>query len=350
MGYADPLPIEPHYARNPNILRWWTNQHDQLIRETIEQNQWIWHWAITDKICEITPKATIENWRTDDPLCQQYAWYNVLMYFAAARAKQLGYERDIRKPRLQICAVCKESFREDSIPPSIVRHLRLDQIDVCLGCINTYFGSSSESERLGKKKIVPWIKALCEDLRIIPPQSILDSLSSLTYLSTEERSRFLRLAKGKPSTCRVKRLFGSWLNALVEAGVLENGVRETGRGTHCVARDGHVCFSYGEKTIDDYLSSRQVSHGKEPRYPQTNYRADFHVGSYYVEYLGLAGDNEYDRRTSEKERIARENNIPLLVLYPEDLLSEKRLNEKLAPVFESLGPRAPGKSDPTAGN
>src|SRR6266511_3542838 len=227
MSYADPLPTDPSYARNPNILKWWTDRHDQLLLEAIETDQWIWFWSITDKICEITPKDTIEKWKRTDPLCSSYAWYNILMYFAAARARHLGYQRRIREPETKTCALCNSPLREDSIPPSVIRHLRVDQIDVCLECINSYFRSDGQSRRSSRAEILSWIQNLVNELNIIPPQDILGSLTVLTHMSTEERSRLLRLANGKPSLHRVKIVFVSWLPALVQAGVLENDARET---------------------------------------------------------------------------------------------------------------------------
>lgn len=336
MGYADPLPTEESYAKNRHILAWWTEEHDQLLRTAINQEQWIWYWSIADKICAITPKDVIDDWRARDPICNKYAWSNVLMYFAAARAKQLGFLKKVRKPRRRKCASCNKLFEEDSIPPSIVRHLGVDQIDICLPCINSYFDYGKTRYARSESHTKRWIKELAAELNIIPPQSILTDLSVLSALTTEERSKLLQFGSGKPSLESVKAHFGSWLKALIAAEVLEDGRRETSRGTQCIAKDGHVCLSYGEKTIDDFLSSRSVEHEKEPSYPETNYRADFRVGDYFIEYFGMAGDEGYDERAEEKRKIAKVNGIPLVGLYPDDLLSRKKLARKLKPAIESL--------------
>ncbi len=91
--------IEPHYAKNPYILKWWNPTLDELIITQISQWQWVWYWVITDEIVKITPSATIESWKKSDPLCSKYAWYNILMNFATARAvfdvvQVVGGERD----------------------------------------------------------------------------------------------------------------------------------------------------------------------------------------------------------------------------------------------------------------
>jgi hypothetical protein len=80
---------EPHYAKNPHILKWWTPQHDKILAEQIARKQWIWYWSITDEIAQATQPAELDAWKEADPLCSQYAWYNVLMYFAASRAEIL---------------------------------------------------------------------------------------------------------------------------------------------------------------------------------------------------------------------------------------------------------------------
>jgi hypothetical protein len=38
------------------------------------------------------PANEIAAWRAEDPLCEQYAYYNVLTNFAVARARTTGLE------------------------------------------------------------------------------------------------------------------------------------------------------------------------------------------------------------------------------------------------------------------
>ena len=139
----------------------------------------------------------------------------------------------------------------------------------------------------------------------------------------------MKLNSGKPTVRRVKAVFGSWLNVLIEAGILENGTRPTARGIQSIAKDGHVCLSLGEKTIDDFLFHNGIIHDKEPRYPEGNYRGDFKVGNTIIEYFGLTGDPEYDAKSKEKIRICKKHEITLIAIYPQDLVSQKRLENKL---------------------
>jgi hypothetical protein len=128
-------------------------------------------------------------------------------------------------------------------------------------------------------------------------------------------------------------IFGSWLKALVEAGVLEDGTRRTARGIQTIARDGHICLSLGGKTIYDYLFSNGIPHEIEPRYPEGNYRADFLVNDVFIEYFGLKGNPECDAKTKLKQRLCRKHGIRLISIYPEDLISMKKLERKMAPIL-----------------
>ena len=58
-------------------------------------------------------------------------------------------------------------------------------------------------------------------------------------------------------------------------------------GTYCIARDGHMCNSLAEKTIDDFLSMHGVPARREPLYPDQIHRGDFLVLDFMIEYFGL---------------------------------------------------------------
>ena len=129
--------------------------------------------------------------------------------------------------------------------------------------------------------------ALAATIGRVPTQNFGEGVTDLLNLSRDERVALLILFKEKPTSKRVKELFGSWLNALIQGGVLEDSTRKTSRGIHTVAKDGHVCLSLGEKTIDEFLYEHGIYHEKEPRYPEGNYRGDFKIGMAFIEYFGL---------------------------------------------------------------
>jgi len=90
-----------------------------------------------------------------------------------------------------------------------------------------------------------------------------------------------------------------------------------------------MCFSLGEKTIDDYLYKNKIKHEREPKYPDSNYRADFKIGNTFLEYFGLTGNPEYDTKTKMKKRLCKKYGIKLISIYPKDLASSPKLEKKL---------------------
>jgi hypothetical protein len=173
------------------------------------------------------------------------------------------------------------------------------------------------------------VRDLTEVLQRVPSQGFGEAVHDLRDLSTQERLALLKLLRRKPSVERVKVLFGSWFQALIEARVLEDDARRMSRGTQCLAKDGHICFSLGEKTIDDALCVLAIAHKKEAPYPEGGFRADFAAKGGFVEYFGLTGDVEYDSKTRLKQIICKTHGIKLISVYPRDLASSTKLRSKL---------------------
>ena len=130
--------------------------------------------------------------------------------------------------------------------------------------------------------------------------------------------------------------FGSWFAGLVKTGALPGGVLVTARGIRCLARDGHECHSLDEQRIDDWLQAHGIPHEREPIYPlhpefnpTGRRRGDWRVGNTFIEYFGLAGDERYDQKSSEKVALAAAVGIPLIAILPEDI---GNLDARLAPL------------------
>jgi hypothetical protein len=268
---------DPEYAKNPHILKWWTPAHDELIEEQIQEWQWEWYWNITDRILATTPVDTIETWKQEDPTCSHRAWYNILMYFALSRAVQLGLISRIRTPEWKTCPLCGQRFIEDSLSPALVRRLGINNLDFCGVCLRSVTYPRTGDGVADREHILRYLRGLSEVLQRIPPQGYGEGVNDFVGLTSSERLAVFKVLQRKPTIARVKAVFGSSLNALIEAGVLEDGTRRTSRGTQCTAKDGHVCLSLGEKTIDDFLSTYDTPHQREPRYPEGNLCADFVV-------------------------------------------------------------------------
>lgn len=320
------------YAKNRYILKWWNPSLDELLVTQISLWQWAWYWGITKETVKRTAPEDIDEWKKTDPLCSRYAWYNVLMYFAISRAEQLGYTKSIRTAQKKICPICQNSFVEDSLPMPLVERLGIDGLDFCAPCLKDTVLQGTGNDSLSKAEILKYLQDLASLIGRVPIQNFGEGISDLRGLSHNERFTLLKLLRNKPTVDCVKSSFGSWLNALIQAGVLEDGTRKTSRGIHSLAKDGHVCLSLGEKTIDDYLYLHGIHHEKEPRYPEGNYRGDFKVGEIFIEYFGLTGNPDYDAKTKEKIRLCKKHRIVLVAIYPQDLVNQQTLEKKLLAV------------------
>jgi hypothetical protein len=309
--------------RNRNFDKWWSAFHDQLIVRLIEKYQWNWYWEISESIKSVTPNDVM------DSLSQQSVWYNKVMYYAITRAEYLGLTKTIRASERKKCPLCDEFFQEDSLPHPLVKRLGIKHLDFCPPCLKDRILSDGNNTAT-KTEIIDFLNQLTIALEKVPSQGGGEGMDDLIDLPLDKRLELLRLLKDKPSVKRVKEVFGSWLKALIEAGVLIDGTRETPRGIHTIALDGHTCLSLGEKTIDDFLYRRGIAHSKEPKYPDCNYRADFLVGDVFIEYFGLAGDAKYDIRVNEKIRLCQALGIRLIALYPKDLISVSNIEKRLA--------------------
>lgn len=211
-----------------------------------------------------------------------------------------------------------------------MKRLGIQHLDFCSPCLKNIVFRDTGNNAATKGEIIDFLNQLAAVTERVPAQGFGEGIDDLIDLEFDKRLELLRLLKDKPSVKRVKAVFGSWLKALIEAGVLVDGTRETPRGIQTIALDGHTCFSLGEKTIDDYLCKRGIVHRKEPKYPESNFRADFLVGDVFIEYFGLAGDSGYDIKTEEKQRLCKEHGIKLIALYPKDLITMSKLEKRLS--------------------
>ncbi len=137
----------------------------------------------------------------------------------------------------------------------------------------------------------------------------------------------------------VKGKFGSWFKGMIDTKAIPNGVKLSPRGIWCLSDDGHQCHSIDEQIIDNWLYANNIQHSREPLYPKHETlnqhgkrRADWKVGEIFIEYFGLVGDIDYDKKMSEKIMLASINNIELIEIYPIDM---NFLKNKLGALIEN---------------
>lgn len=143
------------------------------------------------------------------------------------------------------------------------------------------------------------------------------------------------------SACR--RIFGSWNNAVIAAGLQPNRSHSQRmyKRTNTVALDGHLCDSISEAIIDNWLTKNNISHERDVSYPKTNHKADWaiSVGSHniFIEYFGLVNDSpRYDHAIRKKKELCRKYKLTLVTIYPQDIYPKEYLDDKLRNKFKNL--------------
>lgn len=120
------------------------------------------------------------------------------------------------------------------------------------------------------------------------------------------------------------RRFGSWNNAIRRAGFETNPVLFARK---FIAKDGHVCDSFTERIIDDWLCDNHIEHKRHVRYGNSKFTTDFLVEpNIAIEFFGLAGvQANYDAIILRKRKLAEDLGLKLVELYPKDIYPINRL-------------------------
>jgi hypothetical protein len=125
---------------------------------------------------------------------------------------------------------------------------------------------------------------------------------------------------------RARKVFGTWNKAIKAAGFEPNPVIFSKK---FIAKDGHICNSFAEKIIDDWLYERKIEHRREVSYPENKLLSvDFVIGNNFIEYFGLNGViSEYDELIKEKRKLSKKYKLSLIEIYPKDLFPQNRLSK-----------------------
>jgi len=139
------------------------------------------------------------------------------------------------------------------------------------------------------------------------------------------------------------RLFGSWNNALKEAKIPKQNLREFGHFKRIItkAEDGHICDSKVEAFFDNWLYNNNILHSIHKKYPNSKKMCDFYCNEIYIEIAGLLRGNNrinklYKTNIKKKQKLAESNNIKLIIINYEDALNLNYLNKYIKPRL--IGP------------
>lgn len=151
---------------------------------------------------------------------------------------------------------------------------------------------------------------------------------------------------------KMKLLSSDWsteeLNGMLEGGVAyylsgnDNSINEFYRKPPKIkSPDGHVVRSNAELIIDLWLNYHSIKHEYEPRIntSKKNYIvADFYLPEYdcYLEYWGLDGDTDYEKRKEIKINAYKDLKLRLVSIYQEDLKNLDALLKEITSEHEGL--------------
>lgn len=135
-----------------------------------------------------------------------------------------------------------------------------------------------------------------------------------------------------------KNLFGGWNKMMIELGYTDIFV---GPKRKLKSKDGHHCDSTSEVLIDNFLFENSIQHERSKLYPNSKKNCDFYLNEFnvWLEFAGLYGYDYYDKTMKEKEEIAKNSNLNLIIITKQELYKKGSKNAKtfLKTLFETKG-------------
>ena len=263
----------------------------------------------------------------------------LLNYYTEILKKSNHYEffdyyRERRKT-IKKCACCGKGFNPYCIHWFYTKKPSMS-IKICEECYSkSVMLNKPNTSQKTEGEMLDDLRKLIQILGFIPSQrEFLVPADEMTDNFPEKEVEIITLLKDMAGLQQYKDRFGSYFNALVKTGILDENSRSEAFGTRCIAKDGHECRSLAEQYIDNWLFLNGISHSREPYYPEKYLKADWQVGKYFIEYWGLKGQEDYDEKIELKREIAEKNNIPLIEINPSDL---QNISSKLKRLKDEYG-------------
>lgn len=258
------------------------------------------------------------------------------------------------------CLYCGDSFNPFLLPldkfifPKILEYYPLEksisEVNFCSKhfppLVHASFVLSGNTESV-QEKMRKQLKKLNDTIGFIPPERFKEDLLYLKGLDKlkfdeaikvindmlpfkkKEGQYYRTLTKNTSQPKYYKDIFGSWNQTLKAVGVIEGEVKKKGQGYVCFAKDGHEFSSAAKMFIDDYFYNHNIPHERKPIYPGSkNLKADWKIGSYFIEFRGLKDEGNYDKEMGEKRDIAKQQGLPLLeITYPDLGMLDLKFND-----------------------
>ena len=322
-------------ASHPVWKEYWDARCDEIVIELGNRLGWNAFKEAADRVRAYWGPAKSARFEADthglmDKLQifdSEGAYNSFLELYCEARRRALGIAGP--SPATKVCAECGQGFKEDSIPPGLAQ-LSGFHLSFCRGCLEHAFYDLiyAKGERTtSREDLIACLNDLCDALKQIPTAAFVKSPRLSMELDAEKAQRVIKALLKLPFYSTYTQEFGSWFKALIASGALSDEAIRTARGYKSVAADGHECLSLAERTIDDWLFAHKIPHEREPHYPfhpQLNpnegLRADWKIGTCYIEYFGMLDDSEYQAKAEQKSKLAQAAKLKLIALIPGDIL------------------------------
>lgn len=160
-----------------------------------------------------------------------------------------------------------------------------------------------------------------------------DDMTKLLIKISKEEKRIplqsdLNTREGYPSVSAYSRRFGSFYNALIESGFDKADIFYkryiTEGGVHCLSTYEYQFANMLEDKCIDFkpeTNYKDYIDGFEPKY-RFDYEIIYENIMYVVEIFGITGREDYKDRMNVKIKTCKENDLPLICLYPDDFLGK----------------------------
>lgn len=325
----------------------WTDDLNDTVDEYISVYQSAWPTAIAVAKPESNPVSRFihDLVMSDDFKVKPRKGYSreSLLQYKLGNALETGpfnitvLRRTWDFPTVRRCVCCGAEHYYDVARYSLIRSF--GPPGICAPCMTAACYGESYSGPFERIGILSALRDFADVTNTIPASSFRQNVYT-AGMSDADRGVVIALLLAIPSSPTVLDITGcsTWLKVLQAAGIVGLEGWRAARGTICTATDGHRCRSLAEKAICDWFHRHGVAHEVEPAWPKHpaynpsgRLRADWSVGSVYIEFAGLMGDVQYQEKIGRKVRLARDAGIELIVLQPEDL---PRLDSALSSLVQ----------------
>ena len=153
----------------------------------------------------------------------------------------------------------------------------------------------------------------------------------------------LNTLKGYPTSCTYKNRFGLFKNAMEKADLPYT--------TSIIMLDDEICKSGFEYRLSIVLRKYNIKYDRDylykniiPNYNRNHsidYKINYDNNIFYIEVFGMSGstytNRKYDETKEMKIKLCKENNIPIIYLYPEDFkLVNKKFEEYILNKIDNI--------------